>query len=339
VATATETVTVQAAPGVVEENAAVGTTVNRQFVENLPLNGRSFHSLITTVPGVNVTVAGSSGALEPQGQFSVNGQRDNANYFSVDGVSANIGVNSAEWLYSSGNGSLPGLSALGGTNSLVSVDALEEFRVVTSSFAPEYGRVPGGQVVIVTRSGSNEIHGSLFDYFRNDVLDANDWFANRAGLPRPALRQNNFGGVLGGPAIKDRLFYFGSYEGLRLRQPVGGVTAVPSDLSRQLAPSGIRPFLSAYPRANGADLGNGAAELSSAFSNSSTLDAASMRLDGRLTDRVGVFGRYNYAVSDAAQRGANGSTVSTRSLIEARTETLTLGSPRRFVHASLAMCD
>ena len=116
-------------------------------------------------PGVVVTTT----AFDDQGQFSVNGQRGDANYFTVDGVSADFGVTGYFPLVQAGGGALPAFSAQGGTNSLVSADAMEEFRVQTSSFAPEFGRTPGGQVSIVTRSGTNAFHGTAFDYFRNDV--------------------------------------------------------------------------------------------------------------------------------------------------------------------------
>src|SRR5689334_2785841 len=138
---ASQTVDVLDSPALIDESPAVGTTVDRQFVSNLPLNGRSFQSLIALSPGVVVTPATSFN----RGQFSVNGQRANANYFTVDGVSANIGANSSDGISQDFAGSLPGLNTFGGTNSLVSVDALEEFKIQTSSFAPEFGRTPGGQ--------------------------------------------------------------------------------------------------------------------------------------------------------------------------------------------------
>ncbi len=124
-------------------------------------------------------------ALDDQGQFSINGQRADANYFSVDGVSANFGVTGLLQMNQTASGALPALSASGGTNSLVSVDAMQEFRVQTSSFAPEFGRTPGGQVSIVTRSGTNALHGTVFEYFRNNVLDARDWFVNANNLAKP----------------------------------------------------------------------------------------------------------------------------------------------------------
>jgi Carboxypeptidase regulatory-like domain/TonB-dependent Receptor Plug Domain len=152
-------------------DGSVSTVVDRNFVENIPLNGRSLQPLIALTPGVVLTTATNN---EP-GQFSVNGQRADANYFTVDGVSANFGSGA----FSAGqqaSGALPAFNGSGGTNSLVSIDSIEEFRVDTSSYSPEFGRTPGGQISIATRSGTNQFHGDVFDYFRNNVLDANSWF-------------------------------------------------------------------------------------------------------------------------------------------------------------------
>src|SRR3989449_5398529 len=244
VGSASESITVEAgAPLVNTESATVSTVVDRTFVENLPLNGRSFQTLIMLTPGVVVTAT----AFDDQGQFSVNGQRADANYFTVDGVSANFGVTGYPPLVQAAGGALPALTVSGGTNSVVSVDAMQEFRLQTSSFAPEFGRTPGGQISIVTRSGTNSFHGTLFEYFRNNVLDADDWFVNFNQLPKPEERQNDFGGVFGGPVIKDKTFFFFSYEGLRLRQPSTQQTVVPDNASRQQAPAAMQPFLTAYP--------------------------------------------------------------------------------------------
>jgi len=181
----------------INTSPAVTNTIDRTFVGNLPLNGRSFQSLILITPGVSVTTSG----LTDYGQFSVNGQRSSTNSFIVDGVSANIGTgagvgngaNNAAF-----GGAYPGLTALGGTNNLVSVDALQEFKIQTSTYTAEYGRQPGGQVSLVTRSGTNEVHGSLFEYFRNEALDARDYF-NTKPTSQTALRQNIFGGTVSGP--------------------------------------------------------------------------------------------------------------------------------------------
>src|SRR6266704_292587 len=253
VGSVSESVTVEGgAPVMSTESATVSTVVDRQFAENLPMNGRSFQTLIQLTPGVVLTPA----SFSSQGQFSVNGQRPDGNYFTVDGASANVGISAGLGLPQSAGGALPGLSASGGTNSLVSIDAMQEFRVQTSAFAPEFGRTPGGQISILTRSGTNSFHGTLFDYFRNDVLDANNWFANQNGQRKPKERQNDFGGVFGGPLIKDKTFFFFSYEGLRLRQPQTQTTIVPSVTSRNAAASSVQPFLNAFPISNGPDLGN-----------------------------------------------------------------------------------
>jgi hypothetical protein len=236
-------------------DATVSTLIDNRFVENMPLNGRSFQTLIMLTPGVVVTQT----AFDDQGQFSVNGQRADANYFTVDGVSANFGVTGYPPLVQAAGGALPALTAVGGTNSLVSVDAIREFRVQTASFAPEFGRTPGGQISIVTRSGTNQFHGTAFEYFRNSVLDANDWFSNRDHLPKPEERQNDFGGVFGGPILKDKTFFFFSYEGLRLR-PAALETVVPDLASRQQAPTSMQPYLNAYPVPNGSELVSGTAQ-------------------------------------------------------------------------------
>ncbi|HEY2119597.1 MAG TPA: TonB-dependent receptor [Candidatus Acidoferrum sp.] len=299
---ASETITVESgAPLMNTESATVSTVIDRTFVESLPLNGRSFQTLIQLTPGVVVTAT----TFDNQGQFSVNGQRADANYFTVDGVSANFGVTAYGPLMQSAGGALPALSALGGTNSLVSVDAMQEFRIQTSSFAPEFGRSPGGQISIVTRSGTNGFHGVLFDYFRNSVLDANDWFVNSNHLPKPEDRQNDFGGVVGGPVLKDRTFFFFSYEGLRLHQPLTQETVVPDATSRQQAPASMQPYLNAYPVANGAELGAGAAQFNAAYSNPSSLDAYSIRIDQVINSKLSLFGRYNYSPSSTDQRGPN----------------------------------
>jgi hypothetical protein len=327
VGSASETVTVLAnAVNVNTIGGTVSTVVDRIFAEDIPLNGRTFQTLIMLTPGVVVTQT----AADDQGQFSVNGQRADANYFMVDGVSANFGVTGYFPLGQTAGGALPALSAQGGTNSLVSVDAMQEFRVQTSSFAPEFGRTPGGQVSIVTRSGTNAFHGTLFEYFRNDVLDANDWFngyTNNPPLRKAAERQNDFGGVFGGPIIGDKTFFFFSYEGLRLRQPSTQQTVVPDAASRNLqtaAGMAIRPYLNAYPLPNGPELGNGLAEFNAAHSDPSTLNAYSIRLDHAINSNLSLFGRYNYSPSNSDVRNPYGA-LSTTQLLSTAVHTFTVG--------------
>jgi len=297
-----ESVAVEGASLTQTESAVVSTLVDRQFAGELPLNGRTFDALIRLVPGTALSIAQS---WEP-GQFSVNGQRPNANYFMVDGVGANVGISPTTFLEQTGAGTTPPVSALGGTNSLVSVDAVQEFRVQTSSYAPEFGRTPGGQVSIITRSGTNEFHGTAFEYFRNEALDANDWFANALKLGKPPLRQNDFGGVFGGPVLRNRTFFFFSYEGLRLRLPQVALTKVPSQSLRESAPASVQPLLKAFPIPNGKDFGNGLAEFNASFSNPSKVDATSIRIDHSVSNKLTLFGRYDYSPSYFFTRGQLG---------------------------------
>ena len=309
-----ESVTIEGASLIQTESGEVSTLVDRKFVENLPLNGRSFNTLIELTPGVVLTRPSSGG------QFSVNGQRANANYFTVDGVGANVGISA-----SGAAGTVPAYNPLGGTSTLVSIDALQEFRIQTSSYAAEFGHMPGAQVSVVTRSGTNQFHGTLFDYFRNDALDANDWFANSRALQKPPLRQNDFGGVLGGPILKNRTFFFFSYEGLRLRQPQVAITAVPTLTARRSASPLTKPMLDAFPLPTGRDLGDGFAEASASYSNPTNLNAASIRIDHTLNNKLTLFGRYDYAPSETRERIVTDGTLNNTFASTFRTQTLTLG--------------
>ena len=318
-----ETVTVETNTGMINtQDASVSTVVDRQFAENLPLNGRSFQTLVDLTPGVVVT---SSNGTDT-GQFSVNGQRAASNYWMVDGVSANVG-SSAFFGGNQISGAIGTTSVLGGTNSLVSVDAMQEFRIQTSTFAPEFGRTPGAQISIVTRSGTNQFHGTLFDYFRNDALDANNWFntAQTPVLPKAEERQNDFGGTFSGPIRKDRTFFFFSYEGLRLRLPTTTLTYVPDAAARANATATMKPYLDAFPLDPAQpDLGNGIAQFNASYSNPANLDAYSLRVDQRLGDNVTLFGRYDYSPSDASERGLSGS-LNNVTLLKTNVQTGTVG--------------
>lgn len=318
---ASETITVEGgAPLINTQTGSVSTVIDRNLVESLPLNGRSFNTLLQLTPGVVVAPSNSSN----QGQFSIAGQRTSANNFLVDGVSANFGVSQFFGLGTSGTGSAQAFSALGGTSSLVSVEALQEFRIETSSFAPEFGRSPGGQVILTTRSGTNDIHGGMYEYFRNNVLDANDWFADQAGQPKAAERHNDFGGFLGGPIERDRTFFFVSYEGARLRQPNTMIVQVPSEYSRSTASSEIAPFLNAYPEPDDQSVTPGVyvANFTGNYSDPSTLDAGSVRIDHTFNSKWAIFGRYNEAPSETAVRSDSLNEVDTT---QVGTRTVTVG--------------
>jgi hypothetical protein len=287
-----QSITLTASGEKVNISPAVGTVVNQQFVQNLPLNGRSFDSLIGLTPGVVFVPQSANGG----GEFSVNGQRANANYFTVDGVSANFATSIFFDPGSTLGGSTPAGTVNGGTNALLSVDAMQEFRVQTSTFAPEYGRSPV-QVSIVTRSGTDQFHGTAYDYLRNNFLDARNYF-DRAPLPVPALRQNDFGGTLGGPISRNRTFFFFSYEGLRLLLPQTATANFYTDAARQNVAQAFRPLLAAMPLPDGPVNSDGlTAPLTVGYSDPTSLNASSLRIDHTINRHFNIFGRYNHAPS------------------------------------------
>ena len=179
------------APRMNSNDAAVGTVVGRDAVERLPISGRGVLSLVELAPGVVATPTVNGEA----GQFSTNGLRANTNYFTVDGVTANTGVGGGGLPAQFAGNALPAMTAFGSTQNLVTTDGLEEAQVLTSSFAPEHGRLPGAQVALTTRSGSNQYHGSVYYALRNEKLAGNDWFANAANTPTTPLRLNQWGAV------------------------------------------------------------------------------------------------------------------------------------------------
>ena len=352
VGSVSESVTIEgSSPLLNTTDGTVGTVIDHRFVENMPLNGRSFQDLILLTPGVVTSSPQLSGN---GGEFDVNGQRDDANYYTVDGVSANVGISAANDPTSPGlSGSLPGATALGTTQALISVDALQEFRVQTSTYSAEYGRSPGGQFSFVTRSGTNEWHGSAFDYLRNNFFDANDWFNNYSNTPQPALRQNDFGGTLGGPVRlprvyngKDKTFLFFSYEGLRLRQPVNARPSLVPDLclrgvnpatnctgTAAPAATALQPILSAFPIPNCTDPATclpsrgDFSEFISAYSIPSSINSYSVRLDHVVNDRMRVFFRFGDTNSSVNGAGfnPNATTFRTRAYTSGLTSTF---SPR-----------
>lgn len=330
-----QTVTVDASGLTINTtDASVSTVIDRQFVANMPLNGRSFQDLISLTPGVTTQSPQTTGnvGVGSSGDFTVNGQRTEENNYTIDGVSANTGAG-YPGPGAATSGSLNASTALGTTQSLVSVDALQEFRVESSTYSAEYGRLPGGQFSLVTRSGTDVFHGSLFDYLRNNVFDANDWFNDYYSVPQPALRQNDFGGTLGGPVVipriyngKGKTFFFFSYEGLRLTQPIeASLQYVPSNSLRASAPAVLQPILNAYPLPTGAELQaacdnvtyncpngqplgtlvpSGLAPFIKAYSLPSQIDAPSLRLDSTIGPHLHAFIRYAYTPSSVDERSS-----------------------------------
>ena len=310
-----ETITVEGGASMVNTtDGSVSTVVDQNYVKNMPLNGRSFQDLILLTPGsVTQSPQNSPNSLLGQtGEFSVNGQRPESNYYAVDGVSANVGAAPGAFMleWAGASGSVPTATSLGTTQSLVSVDDLQEFRVQSSTYSAEFGRNPGGQFSFETKSGTKQWHGTAYDYLRNGVFDANDWFSDYLRAAQPALRQNDFGGTLGGPLHipriyepKDKTFFFVSYEGLRLAQPQAGtVNDVPDADLRTNTPAPLQQALNAFPIANGRDLGNGIAEYIASWSNPSSLNSTSVRIDHTPNSKLGLFFRFSDTPSKSTSR-------------------------------------
>ncbi|HYK49592.1 MAG TPA: carboxypeptidase-like regulatory domain-containing protein, partial [Terriglobales bacterium] len=194
------------APLIEATRDVLGEIVEQHLVTELPLNGRDFSKLVALTPGTTVDPSGVAGTQGGFGQFNVNGNRDRSNNYMLDGTDNNDPFFNNSALNQTGIGGAPA--------SLLPIEAIEEFNL-QSQFAAEYGRNSGSVVNIVTRSGTNHLHGSAFEFFRNSALDARNFFNTQ---PRKSVFQNNnFGAAVGGPIVKDRTFFFGAYEGQRER--------------------------------------------------------------------------------------------------------------------------
>jgi hypothetical protein len=312
-----ETIQVEGNKNATNDSPAVSLTVTHDFIEAIPLNGGSLQDLIALTPG-------AVSSAQRDGLYSINGQHDDSNYFTVDGVAANTyaGVPAQAGGAQAVAGVIPAQTALGTTQSLASLDSLQEFKIQTTGYTAEYGRQPGGQIQLTTRSGADRVSGSLFDYFRNDALDANSWFANHDNVPRQGEHQNDFGGTLGGaveiPKIYNghgRTFYFLSYEGLTLRTPTFFYDLdVPSASLRQAAAPVMAQLLNSLPLPNSAPSGDYClASLGPSYSNDSCsggwsggssnpqkLNNWSARLDHSINSRNQVFARFQNTQSQSA---------------------------------------
>src|SRR6516165_7887659 len=221
----TQTIEVTAAPALLQtQTAAVGQVVGTQSVNNLPLNGRNFTFLAQVVAGVNTPQADTRGNAA-SGAFAANGLRTAQNNYLLDGIDNNSDT----------------VDFLNGTNFVVlpPVDAIQEFKVQTNNYSAQYGRSGAAILNATIKSGTNNLHGDFFEFFRNNALDAADFFENSGGNPIGELRLNQFGGTIGGPIViphvyngRNKLFFFGDYEGLRRRQGSVFTTSVPTDLER-----------------------------------------------------------------------------------------------------------
>lgn len=266
-------------PAVDTTTGSTGTLISEEQIKGLPLNGRSFIELATLTPGVQLTeVGGRTTSTGFGAKLSVNGSRYTANLFTLDGTTLNDQFSQA--------GSASG--------NLLGVEAIREFRVLTNSFSAEYGRHTGGVINAATKSGTNALHGSLFEFHRNDALDSPNYFDDPEDLPD--FKRNQFGFSLGGPIQHDKTFFFATYEGLREKLGQTLIFNVPSESLRSsptVDPT-IRPFLQSYPLPNGRALGSTRGEHVRVSSRDTEEHYAMLRVDRQFGPGSRVFARYTF---------------------------------------------
>jgi carboxypeptidase family protein len=283
------------APLIETTNATVSGLVSSEQLRDLPLKGRSVDQLALLSPGVYASRTSSKNAAVGMGiHLSANGSRPDSMLYLLDGTVANDFTNNS-------HGSAAG-QALG-------VEGILEFRLLTHNFSAEYGRNAGGVISAVTRAGTNELHGSVYEFVRNNIFDARNFF-NPGALP--AFRRNQFGAAAGGHVIKDRIFFFANYEGLRQRQGNTVIASVPDLNARkglvpnattgQLQPVTLNPaavpYVNLYPLPNGRNFGDGTASYIEDFSSPTTENYALERMDFRLSDKDNFYWRYVFDPSE-----------------------------------------
>ena len=287
------------APLVQTTDAAVGYIVNERSIQELPLNGRDISQLILLSPNVVQNANGKWGNADKGfgKRYSISGMRGEDNSFLLDGTYINDYYRH---------------HPAGPTGALAGVETVREFQTLTSTFSAAYGRALGGVFNAITKSGSNQLHGSVYEFVRNDTLDARNFFDRKADPndPRlPPFRRNQFGASVGGPVLRDRTFFFAAYEGYRERLGESSIANVPDlnarngilpDGTVQIAPE-IVPFLNQYPlpSPNGRNFGNGTQEFSFQVSQPTTEDFGQGRIDHQISDNDSIFLRFS---ADNAER-------------------------------------
>jgi hypothetical protein len=283
--------------GVQTRSGELSFLVDEDQIRGLPLNGRNYTDLVFLQPGAVAFPYRDGGSVVAHGLgASINGQDPRSNVYLLDGTLMNDFTNS------------PAGSA---ASTALGTEMVHEFRVEANAYSAEYGRNYGGQINVITKSGSNDLRGSVFEYHRNDALDARNYFD---GDDKPEFRRNQFGFTLGGPIKRDRTFFFVGYEGLRERLGRTIQTVVPNEAARLGIlpdpgnPGGtiqvpvdpaVRPYLDEFALPNGADLGGGLATFTFPFSQTIDQDYFQVRLDQNLGRSDQLFVRYTY--DDAAQ--------------------------------------
>jgi hypothetical protein len=287
------------APAIETTSGSTGTLISGEQIRGLPLNGRSFIELATLTPGVQLTQVGGRTTSTGFGvKLSVNGARYTQNLFTLDGTMLNDQFNQA--------GSASG--------NVLGVEAIREFRVITNSFSAEYGRHTGGVINAATKSGTNAIHGSLFEFHRNDALDSRNFFDQEGS--EPDFVRNQFGVSLGGPIQRDKTFFFATYEGLRESLGQTLIFNVPSE-SLRASPTvdpAIRPYLQSFPLPNGRALGTTRGEYVTVSTRKTDEHYAMLRLDRQFGPGSRAFVRYTFDDGEVVNPGRvnTGETTKTR---------------------------
>src|SRR6266852_835243 len=274
----------------------LGEVVDRRLVNELPLNGRDFGKLVALTPGATVDPSGVAGTQGGFGQFNINGNRDRSNNCTLDGTDNNDPFFNNSALNQTGIGGAPG--------SLLPIDAIEEFNL-QSQFPAEYGRNSGSVINIITRSGTNQLHGSVFEFLRNDLFDARNFF-NRAPAPKSPFRNNNFGVSVGGPIIHDKTFFFGAYEGQRERVGSDFTLFVPTQaqitqaqadaIANGVTPSpALTTFLGFFPQATGSNGITGT--VPSAIRDKNDVNSLIAKIDQAISTNEQLSARYAFAQS------------------------------------------
>jgi hypothetical protein len=274
------------------QDSALSSSMDSRAIRELPLNGRDFAQLALLQVGVSPSRR-TSDSGGPGTKLVINGTKPSQVSFLLDGSDIN-----------DANNNTPGSAA----GVMLGVDTLEEFRVLTNSYSAAYGRSAGGIVSAVTRSGTNQFHGSVFEFHRNSAMDAKNFFDAR-DAPIPDFRRNQFGAVADGPIVRNRTFFLASYEGLRQRLGVTSRTVVPDANARVgLFPGqapiavnpAIPPYLALVPLPNERNFGDGTGEYVAAATQVTEEDFFTGRVDHKLSDRLSIYGRYTQDTADIA---------------------------------------
>ncbi len=346
------------APPLQTDSGSLGTTISQREVESIPLSGRNVNNMLTLVPGV-VAQGGTYGnAVSNQ----ASGARTNAIGFGNYAIGGGFGNQSSFYI-----DGVPSNAPAGNLNSLIpSQDAVQEFRVVTNNVAAEYGNYAGGIINLTTKSGTNAFHGTGYEYLRNKVLNANDYFSNLNGLKRPHLVQNQFGGTIGGPVVKDKTFFFFGFEREALKTATLVTNTVPTAAERagdfsaaglpaiydpaapgtqfqcngvlnvicpnRLDASAVALFDKSYPLPNRPGLQN---NFITQMSTGGINQQFNARVDHRFSDKNSLFARYAYWKADSNAYDAWGTHTSGQGRTGIYTQSAILGDTHAFSSSTI----